>query len=109
MMESMMMMATATFSFTGVRTFHWLTLRRTESAEGCMYGSYPVGKPYAPHFSKKGTLEKFDNPAICLSDPQIASGASEPPRRCRKSNRKVFLLPVASETQKYRIASAQTI
>ena len=40
-------------------------------------------------FSKKGTLEKFDNPAICLSDPQIASGASEP------------LAAVAKATAKY--------
>ena len=36
------------------QTFRWLTLRRTESAEGCMYGSYPAGKPYAPHFPKRG-------------------------------------------------------
>ena len=55
MMESMMMMAAAIFPFTGVsRLFHWLTLRRTESAEGCMYGSYLAGKPYAPHFPKRG-------------------------------------------------------
>ena len=107
MMESMMMMAAAIFLLLVLADFS-LADTPQDRISGRMYVRFLSGwQTVCAAFSKKGTLEKFDNPAICLSTDCIRRFRA--PRRCRKSNRKVFLLPVASETQKYRIASAQTI
>ena len=76
-------------------SFYWLadfSLADTpqDRISGRMYVRFLSGwQTVCAAFSKKGTLEKFDNPAICLSDPQIASGASEP------------LAAVAKATAKY--------
>ena len=78
MMESMMMMAAAIFLLLVLADF---SLADTPQGRisGRMYARFLSGwQTVCAAFSKKGTLEKFDNPAICLSDPQIASGASEP-------------------------------
>ena len=89
MMESMMMMAAAIFLLLVLADFS-LADTPQDRISGRMYVRFLSGwQTVCAAFSKKGTLEKFDNPAICLSDPQIASGASEP------------LAAVAKATAKY--------
>ena len=78
MMESMMMMAAAIFFLLVLADFS-LADAPQDRISGRMYIRFLAGwQTVCAAFSKKGTLEKFDNPAICLSDPQIASGTSEP-------------------------------
>ena len=78
MMESMMMMAAAIFFLLVLADFS-LADTPQDRISGRMYVRFLSGwQTVCAAFSKKGTLEKFDNPAICLSDPQIASGASDP-------------------------------
>ena len=89
MMESLMMMAAAIFLLLVLADFS-LADTPQDRISGRMYVRFLSGwQTVCAAFSKKGTLEKFDNPAICLSDPQIASGASEP------------LAAVAKATAKY--------
>ena len=89
MMESMMMMAAAIFLLLVLADFS-LADTPQDRISGRMYVRFLSGwQTVCAAFYKKGTLEKFDNPAICLSDPQIASGASEP------------LAAVAKATAKY--------
>ena len=86
MMESMMMMAAAIFLLLVLADFS-LADTPQDRISGRMYVRFLSGwQTVCAAFSKKGTLE---NPAICLSDPQIASGASEP------------LAAVAKATAKY--------
>lgn len=78
MMESMMMMAAAIFFLLVLADFS-LADTPQDRISVRMYVRFLSGwQTVCAAFSKKGTLEKFDNPAICLSDPQIASGASDP-------------------------------
>ena len=88
MMESMMMMAAAIFFLLVLADFS-LADAPQDRISGRMYVRFLSGwQTVCAAFSKKGTLEKFDNPAICLSDPQIASGASDPLSAAAKTTAK---------------------
>ena len=88
MMESMMMMAAAIFFLLVLADFS-LADAPQDRISGRMYVRFLAGwQTICAAFYKKGTLEKFDNPAICLSDPQIASGASEPLNAVAKTTAK---------------------
>ena len=67
-MESMMMMAAAIFLLLVLADFS-LADTPQDRISGRMYVRFLSGwQTVCAAFSKKGTLEKFDNPAICLSD-----------------------------------------
>ena len=80
MMESMMMMAAAIFLLLVLADFS-LADTPQDRISGRMYVRFLSGW--------QTVCAAFSNPAICLSDPQIAAGASEP------------LAAVAKATAKY--------
>ena len=108
-MESMMMMAAAIFLLLVLADFS-LADTPQDRISGRMYVRFLSGwQTVCAAFSKKGTLEKFDNPAICLSDPQIASGASEPLAAVAKATASIPLTSRVRNTEIQNRFSADNI